>query len=128
MSIIFRAGALPYSSAICVMKAIEKAAPASQKLVLSHKPYPRSIGWSNITDMYWWCGRDYLDLVDKFLKMIPPTDTIEDRMRAIIATNNTLERHLNHSRGFTHEVRLDVECEIISVVLPLTQIIYVSKK
>lgn len=127
MSIIFRAGAIPYPVAVGIMRSIEKAAPACTKLVLSHTPYPRSVGWSNTIDAYWWSGRDYIDLVDRFLKMIPPTDTIEDRMRAIIATNNTLERHLNYTRGFTHEFVLGDEREIISVALPLTQIVYVQK-
>jgi hypothetical protein len=124
-SIIFRAGALHYDAAAPIMRAIERMAPAATRFVLSHRPYPRSIGWVSTTDAEWWCGHDYRCLVDTFLELIPPTDTIEDRMRAIIATQNTLERHLNHTRGFTHEFVLATKYETISVAAPLTEIIFI---
>ena len=122
-SVIFRAGSLSYQDAYPLMLKVEQLAPTAARFVLSHRQYPRSIGWTNITNAEWWIGRDYIALVDKFLALIPPTDTIEDRMRAIIATQNTLERHLNFTRGFTHEFIIAEEMpEIIAVALPLTKV------
>jgi len=124
-SIIFRAGALPAALALPIMKSIERMTPASTRLVLSFKPYPRQVGWINEIDARWWSGRDYLDAVDKFTPLIPPTDTFEDRMRVIVATTNTMHRFINFNRGFTYEFIIERQ-EIISVPLSLTEVIYIK--
>lgn len=105
-SIIFRAGSLSFDAALRVMASIDNQI-SGIRYVLSHKPYPRSIGWINVTDAEWWKGKDYEFAIDKFLPLIPPANTIQERMRYIIATNNTLESYVNYSRGFHYEYVLE---------------------